>query len=72
MLNEIRDFSSRNEIWFYAFANEIEFIFFIFVMKLHVNYQMLGKINSNICLMLSVDKSFQINMTNKEIIYSKI
>jgi len=42
---------------FTCLTNEIR-IFFIFVKKLHKNYQMSGKVNSHICLMLSVYKAF--------------
>ena len=52
------DFGSENEIRFYTSAKEIQ-IFSFSSRKLHKNAQMPGKIISNICLMLSVYKSYQ-------------
>jgi len=53
------DFSFTSEIRFCAFGkrNLNLFTFSFLSGKLHKNYQMAGKINSNICLMLSVYKS---------------
>ena len=54
---------------------KLELVFFSFSSrKLHKNYQMSGKLNSHICLMLSVSESFYqtSNMAGKEFIYCKI
>src|SRR6218665_463025 len=83
--NTFRDVNRKPEIRFsvlkpkpglFLWQPVFEFIFLSFSSrKLHKNYQISDKINSHICLMLSVYKSFIIkrsNMAAKEPIYYKI
>jgi len=76
---ECRDVNRKMEIlfenWFYFFPTGLKIYFLSFSSrKLHRNYQMSGKINWHICLILSVYKSFQkrSNMAGKEAIHYKI
>jgi len=60
MLSGKLDFGFRNKIWFYTFGlrNSNVFFYSFSSRKLHKNFPMSGKINSHICLMLSVYESF--------------
>src|SRR6218665_322247 len=59
MLIENRKSGSKPENGFYFFGNRFSIFFWSFSSrKLHKNNQMSDKINSHICLMLNVYKSF--------------